>query len=85
MLSDFEALKGNSIFFINAVLLYAHMYVYAKHLSLVIEDIIKSSCQCHKITWLQFKEGCFSSYTKRCVGHAPLFKIAEYVINEYTL
>ena len=53
MLSDlwfFEGLKGNGIFFINAVLLYTQMYMYATHLSLVIEAIIKSSCQCHKIT-----------------------------------
>ena len=80
MLSDlwfFEGLKCNGIFLIKAVILYVQMYMYAKHISRVIEAITKSSCQRHKITWLQFKEGCFSSYTK---GHAPLFKIAQHVI-----
>lgn len=56
------------------------MYMYAKYISRVIEAITKSNCQRHKITWLQFKEGCFSSHTKLCVGHAPLFKIAKNII-----
>ena len=35
------------------------MYMYTKHLSLLIETIIKSSCQRHKVLCLQFKKGVF--------------------------
>jgi hypothetical protein len=65
--------------------LYVQMYMYTKHLSLLIEAIIKSSCQRHKVLCLQFKKGCFSSYTKRCVRHVPLFKIAEHVIKQISI
>ena len=59
--------------------------MYTKHISLLIEAIIKSSCQRHKVLCLQFKKGCFSSYTKRCVRHVPLFKIAEHVIKQMSI